>query len=221
MIESCFYIDSSFFLYVQSTKNLTTMLENTDILDAQSTQADEYLYPNFSWSAIVTPLQVWGGCLLLGMFAGISTNMVNGLVSPLYFNTILHWNLSPIETWAAAIMQGLLEGFIYGFFLGFVYSFFFVIITKWKGKYRLFAAIFFKALKIIYAFWGIAGLAAIVLSLICWDTYDNLIIGVPQPILPRVGYAWVGGSIWGAMVGGVISLLYLMVQTYQRLKTKI
>ena len=36
--------------------------------------------------------------------------------------------------------------------------------------------------------------------------------------MPRIGYAWVGGSIWGGMIGGLISVVYGLVTTKKEWK---
>ena len=66
----------------------------------------------------------------------------------------------------------------------------------------------------IYALWIIGGLIAIVLAFTFREQYDQLIYSVPKETMPRIGYAWVGGSIWGGgMVGGIISVIYSLTVT--------
>jgi hypothetical protein len=185
-----------------------------EILDEQS-KLSPYLSPRINLKA---PVQVFLGCIILGIFMGMSTNMINGLLSPRYFNTILRWNLSASETWARAIFQGLLEGVGYGILIGVIYTFFFIVRTGLKGKFLLFSDALFPIIKIIYGCYAILGTLAVTLSLVFWEIYDNAIIKVPQDLFPRIGYAWVGGSIWGATIGGFISLCYLIITTHRKMK---
>jgi hypothetical protein len=185
-----------------------------EILDEQP-KLNPYLSSHTNLKA---PIQVFLGCIILGIFMGMSTNMINGPISPRYFNTILRWNLSASETWARAILQGFLEGLVYGALIGLIYTCFFIARTGLKGKYSLFYNSFFTLIKVIYGCWASIGVLAITLALLCAETYNNTIIGVPKDLLPRIGYAWVGGSIWGAIIGGFISLGYLIIDTHQKIK---
>jgi len=45
-----------------------------------------------------------------------------------------------------------------------------------------------------------------------------MIFGVPIETTPRIRYAWVGGSIWGGMIGGIISVIYGLVITNREWK---
>src|ERR1700728_4309394 len=55
------------------------------------------------------------------MFIGATTNAVNGLVSPIYFVNILHWqNVENI--WRACIAQGIFDGLLTGLFFSLIFT---------------------------------------------------------------------------------------------------
>lgn len=58
-----------------------------------------------------------------------------------------------------------------------------------------------------YAGWALGGLAAIGLASLSPEFYRRAFIGVPGGTGPMLRYAWVGGSIWGAELGGLLSVI--------------
>lgn len=143
--------------------------------------------------------------VLSGMLLGAVTNAINGAVSPKYFELVMKWE-SVSNIWLASIVQGALEGFIYGLIISLFY-------TVSVAKHTDFAAPFAFAVK---HFVGI-----IVGTLACWTAggvFGSLItIANPErwssayPSLPKdtavlIGFGWVAGSIWGAMLGSVASV---------------
>jgi len=65
-------------------------------------------------------LLVFTTALAVGGIFGTIINMINGLVSPLYYRLILGWSFK-LSVWNQAVLQGFYKGLIYGA----VYSFFF------------------------------------------------------------------------------------------------
>ncbi len=163
---------------------------------------------------------IWLTLLLIGTggFIGATTNLVNGNVSELYFQRIMGWNFPGI--WKAAILQGIFEGFIYGFIFSIIYTIGFAIITKRKADWNFVKRQLTKMVKLIYLCWIIGGVIAIFLSVVFSDDYQRLIRGVPIESIQRIRYAWVGGSIWGALIGGIISLIWGLFNTYRDWKTE-
>jgi prolipoprotein diacylglyceryltransferase len=78
-----------------------------------------------------------------------------------------------------------------------------------------------KIVFLIYGCWAIGGIIAIILAFTFPKEYDQLIYSVPKETLPRIGYAWVGGSIWGGIVGGLISVIWGLINTYKEWKLKL
>jgi len=143
---------------------------------------------------------------------GAITNAVNALVSPRYFVTILGWqHLPPDAIWRASVAQGAFEGLLVGLFLSAVFTTGTGIITGACCTY-LFAA---KHLLGIVAgavvFWILGGLAAMGLAALSPEFYRAAFIGVPDDFDAMLGYAWVGGSIWGIQLGGLLSVVVSLV----------
>ena len=59
----------------------------------------------------------------------------------------------------------------------------------------------------VFCCWLLGGIIAILLSVLCPEFYRQQIYGVPDGLIPMIKYAWVGGSIWGAMFGGLLSAI--------------
>jgi hypothetical protein len=149
------------------------------------------------------------GVLASGLLGG-STNAVNGAVSPTYFVTILGWHAVE-DVWRASIAQGVFEGLLFGIFFSLVFTVATGIIT---GASCSFGFAFRHLLGVLggaYVCWALGGLAAIGLATLSPEFYRRAFIGVPEEFGPMVRYAWVGGSIWGAEFGGLISVVIGLV----------
>lgn len=145
-------------------------------------------------------------CLLMGMAIGGGTNTINGLVSPEYFVNILGWNPSS-NIWGMSIIQGLFEGLIYGFVFAVVYTGIAASKPSSTIKNSQIIRFIFKVGTIILLIWVIGGVLAVVLAFISPDFYRSSFIAVPSETEAMLRYAWVGGSIWGGMLGGLLSLI--------------
>jgi hypothetical protein len=155
---------------------------------------------------IATPFATLIVSILGGGVLGAVTNFINGRVSPLYFQNILRWNdISDIPR--AAIAQGVFEGLICGLIFGTV----FVLAVSIISKLRLGIAHSLSYLGFLFgsAFlaWCLGGLLAMLLAWISPDFYKQAFIGVPKDFSSMLGYAWVGGSIWGVQFGGFALLI--------------
>jgi cytochrome c oxidase assembly factor CtaG len=156
-----------------------------------------------------------------GVFLGATTNAVNGLVSPRYFITIMRWR--HVENlWRACIAEGIFEGSLCGFFFAVPFTFFTGMITRASCTYRFALRYLLGIVAASYAFWAVGGLVAVGLSAVSPEWYRRAIIGVPEEYGPMLAYAWVGGSIWGLVLGGLLSAilgLVVMRSDWQRQRT--
>lgn len=59
--------------------------------------------------------------------------------------------------------------------------------------------------------WVLGGLAAMVWAGVDPGTYRALIVSVPDEFGEMLAFAWVGGSIWGAQIGGFVSVVLALV----------
>ena len=148
--------------------------------------------------------------VLASGFLGGTTNAVNGAVSPTYFVTILGWH-GVEDVWRASIAQGVFEGLLFGIFFSLLYTVVTGIIT---GASCSFGFAFKHLLGILggtYVCWALGGLAAIGLVTLSAEFYRRTFIGVPKEFGTMLRFAWVGGSIWGAEFGGLVSVVVGLV----------
>ena len=141
--------------------------------------------------------------VLAGGFVGATTNAVNGLVSPLYFVTILHWH-NVENVWRAGIAQGAFEGLLFGVFFSLAFTASTGIITGCACTYRFALKHLLGIVAAIYVSWALGGAAGLGLASLSPEFYRRTFVGVPQDFASMLGYAWVGGSIWGAELGGLV-----------------
>jgi hypothetical protein len=148
--------------------------------------------------------------VLASGFLGGSTNAVNGAVSPTYFVTILYWH-NVEDVWRASIAQGIFEGLLFGIFFSLLFTVTTAIVT---GAACSFGFAFKHLLAIVggvYVCWAIGGLAAMGLATLSPEFCRSAFIGVPEDFGPMLRYAWVGGPIWEAEFGGLVSVVVGLV----------
>jgi hypothetical protein len=63
----------------------------------------------------------------------------------------------------------------------------------------------------VYICWAFGGLCGMGLATLSPEFYRRTFIGVPADPEERLRYAWVGGSIWGAEFGGLVSVILGLV----------
>lgn len=148
--------------------------------------------------------------VLASGFLGATTNAVNGRVSPRYFVTILGWN-DVADVWRASIAQGALEGLLFGVFFSLVFTTATGIITRAACTYWFAFKHLLGILLGANICWALGGLAAMSLASLSPEFYRHAFIGVPVERGPMLRYAWVGGSIWGAELGGLVCVILGLV----------
>jgi pimeloyl-ACP methyl ester carboxylesterase len=155
-----------------------------------------------------SPLLTFSGIALTGILAGAligaTTNAVNGYVSPTYFQHILGWDFPNI--WAASIIQGVFEGLLYGLFIALVFGVAVALMTRGQATYGFAVRHLLIVIGAVYLCWTLGGLLAMGLAALSPDVYRAMIFMVPEDFGQMLRYAWVGGSIWGGMIGGVVGL---------------
>ena len=144
--------------------------------------------------------------ILAGGIVGGSTNAFNGAVSPQYFRTILHWHHVE-DVYRASIAQGIFEGLLNGDAFAIVFTLVVGIVSKCLCPFALAFRFLMGIVGGIFVCWMLGGLIAMGLALLSPEFYRQTFIGVPQETGPMLGYAWVGGSIWGAMFGSVFATI--------------
>ena len=145
-------------------------------------------------------------CIVAGAVIGASTTAVNGAVSPEYFRNIMRWD--DVENiWRASLAQGILEGLVYGVLFAMVFTI--VVGRVSSGRCTLGIALRYliPIVLAIYVCWAIGGVLAMGLATLSPEFYRRAFIGVPGAFGPMLRYAWVGGSIWGAMFGSLLAIV--------------
>ena len=141
-----------------------------------------------------------------GAVIGASTNAINGAVSPLYFRNIMRWQ-DVEDIWRASIAQGIFEGLIYGIMFSIVFTLVVGIVSRARCSFNFAFRHMFVIVLAIYCCWAVGGLIAMGLATLSPEFYRNAFIGVPDDFASMLRYAWVGGSIWGAMFGGLLAVV--------------
>lgn len=137
---------------------------------------------------------------------GASTNAVNGFVSPIYFQNIMQWH-HVADIWRASIAQGIFEGLLYGILFSIFFTPVIGIVTRARCPFRVGFRYFQAIFAAIYCCWAAGGLIGIGLAALSADFYRSTFYRVPDEFDAMLMYAWVGGSIWGELFGGVLSLI--------------
>lgn len=136
-------------------------------------------------------------------FLGGTTNAINGWVSPTYFVTILGWQ-GVADVWSASIAQGIFEGLLFGGLFSLVFTVATGLITSASCSFGFALKHLLGVLGGAYLCWALGGVAAMGLATVSPEFYRWTFIEVPREFGPMLGYAWVGGSIWGAELGGLV-----------------
>lgn len=144
-------------------------------------------------------------CILMGGFIGATTNMVNGFVSPYYFEEIMNWDFSDI--WTASVAQGIFEGLLYGVIFSIIFTTGFGLITKGQATYSFALRQLVKITGVVYLCWGIGGLLAMFLAFLSPDIYRHRFQFTSNDTIEIIKFAWVRGSIWGGIIGGLSSAI--------------
>ncbi|MCI0462502.1 MAG: hypothetical protein L0Z62_36590 [Gemmataceae bacterium] len=148
--------------------------------------------------------------ILAGAVFGALTNAINGAVSPTYFVNILGWH-DVEDVWRASIAQGVFEGLVFGTLFALVFTTGVGIITRGTCTYGFALRYLLGILAAAYLCWALGGLLAMGLAALSPEFYRRAFIGVPEEFGAMLRYAWVGGSILGAQLGGLVCVILGLV----------
>ncbi len=162
--------------------------------------------PQTQQSQPVALLLIAATAVVGGAVVGASTNAVNGAVSPEYFRNIMRWH-DVEQVWRASIAQGIFEGLIYGVIFSVVFTLVVGIVSRASCPFPFAFRHLLAMVVAIYCCWAAGGIVAMGLATLSPEFYRSTFTGVPDSSGPMLRYAWVGGSIWGAMFGGLLSVV--------------
>ena len=149
------------------------------------------------------------GVALAAALGGVF-NAINGRVSPLYFATIIGWT-GVSNIWWASIEQGIKQATLIGCVLSALLSIGLAVMSRGKCPLDLGLHFLMGVFAAISLCWTFGGIVAIWMVLKYTAFYRQTFIGVPDEVGEMVRYAWVGGSIWGAYAGSVLSIAVAFV----------
>ncbi|RUT73316.1 hypothetical protein [Ancylomarina longa] len=161
------------------------------------TQTKQFSFLTISFVALT--------CVLSGGLIGAVTNMINGAVSPFYFQAIMNWDFPNI--WAACVAQGIFEGLLYGVIFSIIFTVSFGLVTKGLATYSFALKQLAKIIIVVFSCWVIGGLLAMFLATLSPEFYKSHFPLTPTDSAGMIKFAWVGGSIWGGMIGGLIGAI--------------
>lgn len=104
-------------------------------------------------------------------------------------------------------LQGIFEGLIYGLMFSVVFTLVVGLVSRARCPFNFAFGHMLAIVVAIYCCWAAGGLIAMGLATLSPEFYRNAFIGVPDDFGPMLRYAWVGGSIWGAMFGGLLAVV--------------
>lgn len=158
-----------------------------------------------STTSPINLLGIAGATILFGALMGGLTNSINGSVSPIYFVNLFGWQ-DVQNVWRASIALGTFAGFNYGVFFAIIFTTFVGWISKGKCTFGFAFRYLLLILLAVLIFWIVGGVGAVLLAWFSPEFFSHTFISVPKELPDMLRYAWVGGSIGSAMIGGFISL---------------
>jgi hypothetical protein len=148
--------------------------------------------------------------IFAGILFGATTNAINGAISPIYFISVMGWQFIS-DVWWASIVEGVFEGTVAGLLLSVVFTSTLAIVTRGSCTYNMGMRWLSGILLAVYGLWGIGGIGGVVVAALRPQFFQSTFIGVPSDHMQMLKYAWVGGSIWGAYVGGPLAVIVGLV----------
>jgi hypothetical protein len=140
-----------------------------------------------------------------GALMGVLTNSVNGAVSPQYFHDVMGWSGSHISL--RAVGEGALEGAVYALAYGILFIILIATVSQRRCRFRTAMRYVGFTFALALGCWLYGGAAAVVCAWAIPSVCDHHYFG-DDITWPAFGcYAWVRGSIWGVVYGGLGSVL--------------
>lgn len=154
---------------------------------------------------------IWVSGILGAAVLGAVTNCVNAHVSELYFRNILYGGMEMPHMTRAIVAQGVFEGLLYSLILSTIFTAVVGIVSNAQCPYTFGIRYLCGLFLVIFFCWIIGGLLAMALSALSPEFYRHTFFRVPEAFNEQLRYAWVGGSIWGLVFGGIATTFVFMV----------
>ena len=146
-------------------------------------------------------MRLAAACWALGAASGALLNAVNGQISPAYFQRVLHWDFPGIA--AAAVLQGVFEGSLYAVLAALVLGWGWMRGGGNRPEQVVLGIVGWWAVGAVLGGGVGCGLAAASADFFTatFPPSDGLAGGA------LLQFAWVGGSIQGALIGAALGTL--------------
>jgi hypothetical protein len=137
-------------------------------------------------------------------------------VSPTYFNAIVGWMYGGAMSWGDVVFQGLLESTAFGVLLAVAFTLAFVLATGCRATLHEAAIALVVGIIVCLALWLVGGLAGVAWTTISPVSFRSAfhVVAPTQAALVRWGF--VGGSIWGANLGGLAAIVTASIVVHLR-----
>ncbi len=139
---------------------------------------------------------------------GALTNGVNGVVSPGYYARILGW---PEPSWSGVVAQGVFEGICFGFVMTVLFAGGVGVLTRMRAPLSFSLRQLARACVGALVSWAIGGALGVLLAALSPPWFASTFPAAPSDSAQLLRFAWVGGSIWGLEIGGVVAVLLALV----------
>src|SRR5690606_15600292 len=142
--------------------------------------------------------------LLVGIAGGAALGSITNTFNGAYFRPIMDWD---DHIWLLAIRQGALEGGVYGAGYAILFIVIIAIASHRRCHFRTALRYVGLALIIVFAIWLLGGLTLTTAAWYAPELRNTWYCGY-LGTWPAAGqYAWVGGSIYGGVRGGLVAVI--------------
>jgi hypothetical protein len=153
--------------------------------------------------------------IVAAVILGLFCNGINANVCDKYYLIVLQWNVSsPVSLFYAIMAQGVFEGLLFGTGFSLIFTIAALCIFKKECSYYLGRTYLGVVILGAIIGWWIGGIAGCGLAFLSpeWVVTQFMRGYFVSPIR----FAWVGGSILGMELGGLISLPIAIILMYQK-----
>ncbi|MDR1491178.1 MAG: hypothetical protein LBT05_00405 [Planctomycetaceae bacterium] len=154
---------------------------------------------------------------------GVFCNGVNGMICESYYPIVLRWeNISfasfSFSLYCAVIAQGVFEGLLFGIGFSLVFTIAALVIFKKRYSWRLGIKYLFVVVLGALIGWSLGGIVGCIYATFSptWIPSQFLPAAFADSNISFFRFAWVGGSICGMELGGLISLSFAIALMYQK-----
>ncbi len=153
-----------------------------------------------------TPVGLMIAAVLCGAAIGAGSNAINGAISPAYFQATLRWE-GVTDLWRAALAQGIFEGLVLGLVFGVIVTLAVAIFSRMRCPMGFAVRHLLGIVLAVCLCWGLGGLISLGLASLSGEWYRQAFRNVPDEFGAMLRFAWVGGSIWGVLWGGLVCVI--------------